>query len=508
MLFDFVSNSRRFLQGDWLNASAIIKYWAYAKPSAEEIATVKADLNHALLMGSPDALLLKGIILYYNLEDDRKNFVDALSCFERAAKHRVFASQMLSVLYERGEIDGLNFAQLVNGCKKVLNSTVASSSEKALAAYNLGCWCLRGFGVLRDFTAAREYFTQAANLGEGEAYYYLGVMCECGTGVSEDSKLALEHYENAAKLHNSRALDKLGKYYKSGAKTARNQELALQYYMEAAELGESCAFTHLGELYEKGDCVPKKFNAAEDCYKTALSLGDPHAAEHLVDLYKGVSAWYGSSLVVELDLFAKNTLKKREINYLAAKILGNNLDDLCRGVRTFLMENTKNAQLLLFLRLLEIVDYLSKNRADNDGLDYRVKLIDFCNLTQNGVQAKYAMQKYLENHPLRKKIFRSNRYVHLRSKLKKILVVITDEAFFQALETYRIYLDGLKAKHANEEEAVVAQRLSDACEGRGIVLPNTGGTKASVSNSCCFFAKQRSSLPEASFREIELKPVV
>ena len=462
MLPDFISTIRRFLQGDWLNASMAVKFWAYAKPTADEIMAAKLELDAAPMGAMHDVLLIKGILLYCRLDASSlkpEDFTEAVSCFSRAASHRVFAWQMLGLLYERGEINELDFSKLVSGCEKVLQNRNSSQSERALAANNLGHWYLCGFGVMTDYYLAKKYYAQAAGLGETEAVFQIGLLYEHEAEVTGDYAMAKRYYEQAARSHYARALDKLGTIYEQGIDVPRNWLLAAQYYKQAAELGEVLALNHLGFLYENGWGVPENFPAAEECYGKAIALGDPHAAMRLVELYVGVSVWYGSFSVVRLETFAKNILKRREVNYLAARILGGNFVDVCPEINCLLANNTPNPALRILLQLLQILNYLVQRRGKGDDLDYQIRLNDFSAITQKAAQSKYATQQYLAQHPFAKKFLHSNHYFHLRSGLSEVLAVTTDNDFFQALQLYRLYLKFRKLRATTRAEQEIAHKL-------------------------------------------------
>jgi len=504
MLPDFVSNVRRFLHGDWSNAGMIVRYWACAKPTAAEIAAVRAELSNT----SPDSLLVKGLLLYYNVETSSDSKDDALSCLTRVAVvPRAFALQMLGFLYEYGEITQLDYAKLFVLYEKILSGSEMLATERALAANNLGHLYECGFGVVRDYAMAKKYYAMASVLGEVAALTNLGVMYEYGAGVGIDYGLARKHYELAAQSAEFRALERLGNLYERGLGVVQNYRTAAKYYQDAAQRGSLEALNRLGFFYENGLGVPREFPLAEEYYRKAVNMNDPHAAARLVELYSGASAWYTSSLLVELDLFAKNTMRQREINYLTAKVLAGNFGDLCPANNHFLAMNAYCATIKVFAHLLRTVDYLVERRRQNEELDYQVRINDFWNIINCGEQNKSALAKYLAQYRFIKRFFHSNNYYHLRSTLENLLSTASAEECGHALQLYRQYLKYRKNGLTTSLERDVVYKLSDI-QMRPYSIKD--GLPVYWKTSCCFFgdSDSRDSSPEASPKTIEMKPMV
>ena len=215
---------------------------------------------------------------------------------------------------------------------------------------------------------------------------------------------------------------------------------------------------------------------------------------------------------MRLETFAKNILKRREVNYLAARILCGNFVDVCPEINCLLANNTPNPALRILLQLLQILNYLVQRRGKGDDLDYQIRLNDFSAITQKAAQSKYATQQYLAQHPFAKKFLHSNHYFHLRSGLSEVLAVTTDNDFFQALQLYRLYLKFRKLRATTRAEQEIAHKLCDAYAGMVVETPlrDTKHMAPNVCANCCFFANSQSSSssPEASPKEIELRSVV
>ena len=57
-----------------------------------------------------------------------------------------------------------------------------------------------GDGVEQDYEKAFEYYTLAAEQGEGKAFNNLGDMYENGHGMEQDYEKAAEYYRKAAEM--------------------------------------------------------------------------------------------------------------------------------------------------------------------------------------------------------------------------------------------------------------------------------------------------------------------
>lgn len=510
MFFDFAANIKRFLQGDWTNAGMAIRYWAYAKPSAAEVLRIRKEVDNLIAESSPDAWIVKGMLIYYKLDGKQDvsgdRLREALSCFEKAAIHnKAMALQLLRVLYEQGDIGKLDYAKLVACYEKILDGNESLSSEQAIAANNLGSCYLQGFGVVQDYAVAKKYYEKAKVLGAISALSNIGLLYEYGAGVTQDYVKAMEYYEIAAQHQEASALDRLGFLYEHGLGVAADLIKAAEYYKSAACLGSVSALNHLGFFYENGwGGVTKEFAAAERCYCQAVRLGDTAAASRLVELYGKVASWCGSFLVVRLDAFAKRVLRCQQRNHITTRILSGNFSDLNFETSEFLLKNSKDAGLRTFLQLYKITHYLLQRRRINAEYDYQVRINDFWRLIACSLQTRSAFKMYAEQHPFKKKLMHSNTYFYLRSELYQIAGAATDDDFCRALQLYGHYL---RFRMVQDEvpslEREVLQKLGDSK-----VLPYAVGHVVSQANYCFFSDSRDSSLEEVPSEASKLRAAV
>ena len=88
-----------------------------------------------------------------------------------------------------------------------------------------------------DYQKAREYWEQAADLGNADALNRLGILYRNGYGVEQDYEIARQCYEKAADWGNADALVSLGFLYHYGYGVEQDYEIARQYYEKAITKG-------------------------------------------------------------------------------------------------------------------------------------------------------------------------------------------------------------------------------------------------------------------------------
>lgn len=88
----------------------------------------------------------------------------------------------------------------------------AASASHVRAMHDLGMIYVNGYHVPVDYSKARKWFTQAADLGRAPDIYYLGLMDWYGHGIKQaNRKQALERWSQAAKLGEPAAKEALAK---------------------------------------------------------------------------------------------------------------------------------------------------------------------------------------------------------------------------------------------------------------------------------------------------------
>ena len=110
------------------------------------------------------------------------------------------------------------------------------------AINRLGDYYRKGYLVKKDVVEARRLFSQAADLGDPEAYGNLGVIYMMGEGgISRDEFKGLELFEKGAERGNAFCMFSLAKALESGSGTDANPKEAAKWYKKAAQAGHAKA---------------------------------------------------------------------------------------------------------------------------------------------------------------------------------------------------------------------------------------------------------------------------
>ena len=188
--------------------------------------------------------------------------------------------------------------------------------------YRLGWMLLNGVGTDKDEARAKEYFDQAASVGnpfacyqlaklilsdekappqdvekalgylrkavEAEnpyAAYFLGKLYEKGQHVPQNIAEAIRLYTLSAGQDNDFAAYRLGKLYLGGEGVLKDVESAIRWLTFAADRKNQFAEYALGVLYFKGEDVPKDVPKALDYLKRSAGQDNQFAQYRLGKIY-------------------------------------------------------------------------------------------------------------------------------------------------------------------------------------------------------------------------------
>lgn len=127
--------------------------------------------------------------------------------------------------------------------------------EDGRILYNLGNIC----SELWDSKTAFEYYTKAAEKGNGRALFKLGVMYENGNGIKEDIQKALEYYNRAAdEFLCADAMYHLGYIHYYGIGVEQDRKKGFEFFMRAAEKEHYGALKAIADSYYYGNEVIEK----------------------------------------------------------------------------------------------------------------------------------------------------------------------------------------------------------------------------------------------------------
>ena len=129
--------------------------------------------------------------------------------------------------------------------------------------YRLGWMLLNGVGTEKDEVRAKEYFEQAASVGNPFACYQLAKLILAGENASpQEIEKAIDYLRKAVDAENPYAAYFLGKLYEKGQHLPQNTAEAVRLYTLSAEQDNDFAAYRLGKLYLGGEGVLKDVASA------------------------------------------------------------------------------------------------------------------------------------------------------------------------------------------------------------------------------------------------------
>ena len=135
----------------------------------------------------------------------------------------------------------------------------------------------------RDCTAAFEYWSRAAALGDVEAHFELSCLYHDGKGVEKDEKRELHHAEQAAIGGHPDARHNLGlKEWRRNGQYNR----AVRHWIIAAKLGHDNSLENVKVAHKAGYASKEDYAAALHGYKTAVDETKSPQREEAAELYK------------------------------------------------------------------------------------------------------------------------------------------------------------------------------------------------------------------------------
>ena len=203
-----------------------------------------------------------------------KDFIEAVSWYERSATSDPVAKVMLGMCHESG--------QGVDEDPKLAAALYreAAEQENAKAQYYLARCYGSGIGVAQDPVQAVHWLRLAAEQGESSAQVQLAWRLQVGEGVAKDEAAAAAWLRRGSDRGSVDAIWRLGECYANGRGVAVDLAEARALFLRAAELGSPNAQSLLARCYEWGTGVRKDLNEAARWYSRAIEGGDidAHAA--------------------------------------------------------------------------------------------------------------------------------------------------------------------------------------------------------------------------------------
>mmetsp|Transcript_17268 Transcript_17268/g.28373 ORF Transcript_17268/g.28373 Transcript_17268/m.28373 type:complete len:304 (+) Transcript_17268:191-1102(+) len=136
-----------------------------------------------------------------------------------------------------------------------------------------------------NYTAAFEYWTRAAALGDVQAHYQLSILYLNGQGVEKDEKKELHHMEKATIGGSPNARHNLGCLERGKGRVGR----AVKHFIIAAKLGYDMSLEAVKDLYKDGYVSREDVVAAFRGYQAAIdAMKSPQreeAAKYFADKF-------------------------------------------------------------------------------------------------------------------------------------------------------------------------------------------------------------------------------
>ncbi|KAF9354910.1 hypothetical protein BGX26_007223 [Mortierella sp. AD094] len=197
----------------------------------------------------------------------------------------------------------------------ILRNTTGQGSDD----YEQGLAFYFGKGVQVDYTLAKAWFSQAADLGHVAAQYYLAYMLENGQGSTQNvaaavssyietgfrgydidqrnagvvrgniqGKLAkaLHWYSEAGHRGDTKAQCVMGFLHQHGKGAQKHYGIARGWYTEAVNHGNDNAQNNLGVIHYNGNCGVKNYSKAFELFTKASLQGHARAQFNLGSLYE------------------------------------------------------------------------------------------------------------------------------------------------------------------------------------------------------------------------------
>lgn len=235
-------------------------------------------------------------------EDDDTEINDFLSALFGTQDNRM--SEVMELL-ENGE-----YQQAYDLTKEY------AEKDDSTAAYNMAIYELNGLPTGKpNYSAAEEWMSKAAELGDEDAMDFLNVAGGIGENYvgalngnademgkfaakllqvegkrvqgnfSDNAKIAFDWAEKSTELGSTDGLYALGLAYEFGTGTEEDTDKALDFYKKSAELKNDLALIRLAFIYMKGIIVNRDYELALEYMKQASDLGNTTATKNMAILY-------------------------------------------------------------------------------------------------------------------------------------------------------------------------------------------------------------------------------
>ncbi|MDG1996201.1 MAG: tetratricopeptide repeat protein [Emcibacteraceae bacterium] len=143
---------------------------------------------------------------------------------------------LLSFSTSLADIDDGKEAYYMGDYQRAISEfTPLAEGGNVFALMKLGFMSENGWGTVKNYTAAMDYYKQAALLGDGEGYISIAKQYAYGKGVKKSEELANDNLLRAVELGEHHAYYILGDIYNDFYALGEHPSVALKWYLKAAE---------------------------------------------------------------------------------------------------------------------------------------------------------------------------------------------------------------------------------------------------------------------------------
>jgi hypothetical protein len=149
----------------------------------------------------------------------------------------------------------------------------AADQRVSKAQYRLGEMYYNGEGVSRNFVQAEKWYRQAAEQGDALAQYRLGKLYY----AVEDYFQAIQWFIKSARQELAESQKMLGRMYYQGQGTSQQLQEAFSWSLKAAEQGLADAQSNVALMYFKGEGVERDYIRSYQWVSLAAAQGNQEA---------------------------------------------------------------------------------------------------------------------------------------------------------------------------------------------------------------------------------------
>jgi TPR repeat protein len=223
-------------------------------------------------------------LLYQSGQYVRKSYDEAFHWFNLASDRGDATAQLqLGGCYHYGLGTTTNLSMAAKCYRRSAEQT------NYVAMKSLGYLLMNGYGVDKDLTAAKHWFTRAAKEGSNRrAMFNLGAIYSINFADTNSLAEAFRWYKQSAELGDALACLRLSAFYFRGwGVVETNVASYYQWRLKAAILGATDAQYAMGAAYRTGDGVPRDTATSLEWYQKAGAKNHPKAFYDLALNYLG-----------------------------------------------------------------------------------------------------------------------------------------------------------------------------------------------------------------------------